>query len=197
MPQSGVRGSAQPQRNVPDQQRLDFHKWLRYYLDFCSKYDSDPMLNKSFAWFDEKLQSKGQSETQRQQARRAITIYYRMVGAIKSPSTPAGDSSPRHPLASTRLSTPSPVSSNQTGLPSAIPEKSVSSVADEPLKLTGPIGKRFTSNYRPPSGYAIIRIRLGKLTATGCSSFKLIPKVKMLAYWIACPAGRSNKRKAR
>jgi hypothetical protein len=60
-----------------------------------------------------------------------------MVGAIKSPSTPAGDSSPKNPLASTRLSTPSPVSSNQTGLPSAIPEKSVSSIADEPLKLTG------------------------------------------------------------
>ena len=60
-----------------------------------------------------------------------------MVGAIKSPSTPAGDSSPKNPLASTRLSTPSPVSSYQTGLPSAIPEKSVSSVADEPLKLTG------------------------------------------------------------
>ena len=51
------------QRNVPDQQRRDFHKWLRYYLDFCSKYDSDPMLTTSFARFDEKLQNKGQSET--------------------------------------------------------------------------------------------------------------------------------------
>jgi len=60
-----------------------------------------------------------------------------MVGAIKSPSTPAHDSSPKNPLESTRLSTPNPVSSNQTGLPSAMPESSVSSVTDEPLKLTG------------------------------------------------------------
>jgi hypothetical protein len=51
------------QRNVPDQQRRDFHKWFRYYLDFCSKYDSNLMLATSFAGFDEKLQNKGQSET--------------------------------------------------------------------------------------------------------------------------------------
>ena len=24
------------QRNVPDQQRRNFHNWLQYYLDFCS-----------------------------------------------------------------------------------------------------------------------------------------------------------------
>ena len=51
------------QRNVPDQQRRDFHKWLRYYQDFCSKYDSNPMLSASFAEFDEKLQNKGKYET--------------------------------------------------------------------------------------------------------------------------------------
>jgi len=43
------------QHNVPDQQRRDFHKWLRYYLYFCSKYDSNAMLTTSFAGFDEKL----------------------------------------------------------------------------------------------------------------------------------------------
>lgn len=32
-------------------------------------------LTASFAPFDEKLQSKGQSETQQQQARRAVAIY--------------------------------------------------------------------------------------------------------------------------
>ena len=32
------------QRNILDQQRRDFHKWLRYYLDFCSKHDSNPIL---------------------------------------------------------------------------------------------------------------------------------------------------------
>ena len=75
------------QRNVPDQQRRDFHKWFRFYLDLFDKYGANPKLTASFAPFDEKLQSKGQSETQRQQARRAVAIYYRMVGAIKSTST--------------------------------------------------------------------------------------------------------------
>jgi hypothetical protein len=124
------------QRNLPDQQRRDFHKWFKFYLDFCNKYDSNPKLNASFAAFDEKLQSKGQSETQRQQARRAIAIYYRMVGAIKSQSTPASDSLPKKSLASRRLAEPSPVSSNHTGLILAIPETPLPSAADEPLRLT-------------------------------------------------------------
>jgi hypothetical protein len=71
-------------RNAPDQQCRDFHMWFRFYLDFCNKYDSKPLLTTSFAKFDKKLKSKGQSEAQRQQARRAIAIYYRMVGAIAS-----------------------------------------------------------------------------------------------------------------
>lgn len=53
------------QRNIPDQQRRDFHKWFRFYLDFCNKYDTNPNLTASFASFDEKRQSKGQPETQR------------------------------------------------------------------------------------------------------------------------------------
>ena len=31
-------------RNIPDQQRHDFHKWLRFYLDFCNKYSLDSNL---------------------------------------------------------------------------------------------------------------------------------------------------------
>lgn len=45
------------QPNVPDRQRRDFHKWLRFYLDFYNKYDSTPKLTARFAAFDEKLQS--------------------------------------------------------------------------------------------------------------------------------------------
>lgn len=37
------------QRNVPDHQRRDFHKWLRYYLNFCSKYGSESKLTASIA----------------------------------------------------------------------------------------------------------------------------------------------------
>ena len=86
-------------RKVPDLQRRDFHKRFRFYLDFCNKSGANPKLTASFAPFDEKLQSKGQSETQRQQTRRAIAIYYRMVGAIKPPSTPVNDPVPKNSLA--------------------------------------------------------------------------------------------------
>lgn len=30
-------------RNIPDQQRRDCHKWLRFYLDFCAKNGSSPV----------------------------------------------------------------------------------------------------------------------------------------------------------
>ncbi|TCV73858.1 hypothetical protein EDE11_14310 [Methylomonas methanica] len=53
------------QGNLPEQQRRDFQKWFRFYLDFCDKYGSKPELTASFAKFDEKLQSKGQSEHHR------------------------------------------------------------------------------------------------------------------------------------
>lgn len=124
-------------RNVPDPQRRDFHKWLRFYLDFCNKYDSNPRLTASFAAFDEKLQSKGQDETQRRQARQAIAIYYRMVGAVQSPSSRAIDPLPHKPSASTRLGELSPVPLNQARLMLPISENPPSSPVDEPLKLTG------------------------------------------------------------
>jgi hypothetical protein len=70
-------------RNIPDQQRPDFHKWLRFYLDFCNKYTLDSKLTASYAGFDEKLKSKGQSVVQRQQARRSIVRW----GQVLKPST--------------------------------------------------------------------------------------------------------------
>lgn len=125
------------QRNVPDQQRRDFQKWLRFYLDFCDKYDSKPELTASFAKFDEKLQSKCQSESQRQQARRAVAIYYRMVGAIKSPTTSSSDSLPDQSLASKRLAEPSQTPVNQTEIILSVAETPKPSPVDESPKLTG------------------------------------------------------------
>jgi hypothetical protein len=83
-------------RNIPDQQRRDCHKWLRFYLDFCAKYASDPKLTASFAGFDEKLKIKGQSDAQRLEARRAIAIYYRMIGPLQSPPASSGNSTAKN-----------------------------------------------------------------------------------------------------
>jgi hypothetical protein len=67
------------QAGVPINQRPYYHKWLRYYLDFCHKYHLKPTEKRHFSTFDEKLRSKNQSEMQRQQARKAIAIYYKGV----------------------------------------------------------------------------------------------------------------------
>ena len=107
-------------RNIPDQQRRYCHKRLRFYLDFCAKYASDPKLTASFAGFDEKLQSKGQSDAQRMEARRSIAIYYRMIGTLQSPSAPSGNSTAKNannPPPSTPPGTPNPDSSSQVSLP--------------------------------------------------------------------------------
>jgi len=125
------------QRNVPQQERRDFQKWFRFYLDFCDKYDAKPEITASFAAFDEKLQSKGQSESQRQQARRAIAIYYRMVGAIKSSSTPAGDSPPTKPLAAGQFAEPISAPVIRTDLTRPLADHPKPWPADGSPKLTG------------------------------------------------------------
>jgi hypothetical protein len=67
------------ERGVPNNQRSDYHKWLRYYLDFYHKYRFEPSQRGNFSAFAEKLRSKNQSETRCRQARLAIAIYYRVA----------------------------------------------------------------------------------------------------------------------
>lgn len=57
----------------------NFRKWLRYYLDFCTKY-SFPHLNKeSLSPFIKKLHEKKQSQNQQKQASHAIFLYYTLL----------------------------------------------------------------------------------------------------------------------
>ncbi len=51
-------------------------KWLRYYLDFCHKYDFEKKDAESLKPFLEKLKSKKQNLNQRQQASDAVHIFY-------------------------------------------------------------------------------------------------------------------------
>ena len=53
-------------------------KWLRYYLDFCHKYNFQHTSQDSMAAFIEKLKEKKQAENLRDQAHYAISIYYEM-----------------------------------------------------------------------------------------------------------------------
>lgn len=63
-------------QGIPINQRSYYHKWLRYYLDFCDKYHLEPSERRNLSAFDEKLCAKNQSESQRQQAKQAIAVYY-------------------------------------------------------------------------------------------------------------------------
>ncbi|MDD5461412.1 MAG: hypothetical protein PHG00_07240 [Methylococcales bacterium] len=63
-------------QGIPINQRSYYHKWLRYYLDFCDKYHLEPSERHNLSAFDEKLHAKNQPEPQRQQAKQAIAVYY-------------------------------------------------------------------------------------------------------------------------
>ncbi|MDD5319409.1 MAG: hypothetical protein PHD43_02120 [Methylococcales bacterium] len=65
-------------------QRSYYHKWLRYYLDFCDKYYLEPTERHNLSAFDEKLRAKNQSESQRQQAKPAIAGITKGLLVIKS-----------------------------------------------------------------------------------------------------------------
>lgn len=66
-------------QDIPVNQRPSYHKWLRYYLDFCQKYSLESSERHHLSGFDEKLRTKNRSESQRQQARQAITVYYQGI----------------------------------------------------------------------------------------------------------------------
>jgi site-specific recombinase XerC len=57
----------------------DHLKWVRYFLDFCEKYQvtgDDAERTESFL---DKLRQKGQSEQKRQQAGKAVSLYFDMI----------------------------------------------------------------------------------------------------------------------
>lgn len=69
------------QRRIVAGQRPHYHKWLRYFLDFCHKYSLDVMARSSLPAFQEKLRAKHQPEALRQQAEQAVSLYWEMVSS--------------------------------------------------------------------------------------------------------------------
>ena len=68
---------------VPAPQRPDYHKWTRFYLDFCHKYGLPPRSPTSLGPFLTKLAAKHQSVEQRHQAAHAISL---LIAAQPEPS---------------------------------------------------------------------------------------------------------------
>ena len=66
-------------KGIPNRLQGEYKKWLRYYLDFCEKYHFPPTRKESLPRFIRKLQEKKQTDAQREQALKAITVYYEIV----------------------------------------------------------------------------------------------------------------------
>ena len=64
--------------------RPQFRKWLRFYLDFCSKYGHSRDLKSSLSLFMAKLASKNQPEARRSEASVAVTLYFKMADTGKA-----------------------------------------------------------------------------------------------------------------
>jgi len=73
------------ERESVDANRHDeYRKLLRYYLDFCHKYGHVYLDELSLGLFTDKLQNKGQSSSQIEEASCAVRLYYyRMAGGTE------------------------------------------------------------------------------------------------------------------
>ncbi len=66
-------------KNISENFRVHYKKWLRFYLDFCSKYHRDANKTESLADFQQKLRRKGQTEMQQKQAAQAVSLYFDLL----------------------------------------------------------------------------------------------------------------------
>ncbi len=70
----------------------NYHKWLRYYLDFCFKYRHPPRDADSLQPFLQKLASKNQSKAAQEVAAHSVSLYYETVRdwPLRDPEKNAG-----------------------------------------------------------------------------------------------------------
>jgi hypothetical protein len=79
-------------KNISENIHNYYKKWLRFYLDFCSKYHHEAKKLESLAAFQQKLLEKGQKDMQRQQAAHAVRLYLG-IDPENNPKRPTGSSS--------------------------------------------------------------------------------------------------------
>lgn len=74
-------------REIPLGRWGDYRKWLRYYLDFSTKYPESRGRAEQVRRFLEKLRGKNQTETQCKQAAHAISLYIEMQRGEELPGS--------------------------------------------------------------------------------------------------------------
>jgi integron integrase len=65
-------------KKMPQKLHSDYLKWLKFYLDFCSKYNFKKDNHESLQRFLNKLKQKSQTDVQLKQSQNAISLYYEL-----------------------------------------------------------------------------------------------------------------------
>ena len=65
-------------KQILQQQYSYYLRWLRYYLDFCHKYEFPDSNPQSLEPFLNKLQQKNQTVVQLRQASEAVSLFYEL-----------------------------------------------------------------------------------------------------------------------
>jgi hypothetical protein len=86
---------------IPKETHGLYRKWLRYYLDFCQKYDFPDAQRESLPPFLGKLAEKKQTKEQLEQAAHTIALYYESLDH-KGPT----DKFPPHPKSGRKRDAP-------------------------------------------------------------------------------------------
>ncbi len=68
--------SALAKHRIPSEYQNHYRKWLRYFLDFCQKYNFQSIQPESLQNFLRKLGEKNQTREQQKQASHAISLYF-------------------------------------------------------------------------------------------------------------------------
>ena len=78
-------------KNLSDKDQFFYKKWLRFYWDFCHKYQHNSFSELSLPLFLVKLRQKGQSELQQRQASTAVSLFYEICAARQYQNKVASD----------------------------------------------------------------------------------------------------------
>ncbi|MFZ3137845.1 MAG: integron integrase [Thermodesulfovibrionales bacterium] len=114
-------------RAVPVSRHADYRKWLRYYLDFRSKYSLPDSKSDHVRLFIEKLRKKNQTPAQQKQAAHALSLFFESQPQNKHVSTSQAE-------ATTPIYSPLPAMQQPHSVPKtepAIPLKSAFSRYNE------------------------------------------------------------------
>ena len=71
------------QQGIPSGQHRYYLKWMRYYLDFCHKYQFDRGSDMSLSAFLKKLDQKNQPVQLQKQAEQAVRMYFAFAQSPK------------------------------------------------------------------------------------------------------------------